>query len=75
MSRQQTASCWARRPMGVAGGAARGAPARSATNDADGPNRATTHATRRLESQVSIRLNFKTKGFMVRVPSVHTWVN
>ena len=61
--------------MSVAGAAARGAPARSATGGGGGPNRAATHATRRLESQVSIKLDFKTKVFIARVPSVHTCVS
>ena len=58
MSRLLNAKFGAGRPVGVAGAAARGAPAGSAANGVGGPNMATMRATGRLESQVSIKLVF-----------------
>ena len=71
MSRQHNASFWARRPVGVAGAAARGAPARSAAAGVNGLNGAAARATGRLESQVSIKVVFKSVFYSSNDFSAH----
>ena len=55
MSRLLNAKFGAGRPVGVAGAAARGAPARNTAAGVNGLNGAATRATGKFESQVSIK--------------------